>query len=186
VYLWLSQRHEFMSFAPESDLVRAERAEWSMRVDEALNRAVDVSRRCARCGRKMPFNHRHSICDACYHGSRYEDEYYYEPRPKKEKLQIYEPSTSDSCPVCREPIGESAQARLVHWREKHPDRGELSVTYAAWVMNQTKEKLREQLPFDRKAQDGNSSVRLWSIDTLATVIEGKATPTSTLRNLTEG
>jgi hypothetical protein len=186
VYLWLSQRHEFMSFAPESELVRAERAEWSMRVDDALNRAVDVSRRCARCGKKMPFNHRHSICDDCYHGFRYEDEYYYEPRRKKEKPPQYEPVESDSCPLCREETGTAAQTRLAHWREKHPDRDELSVTYAAWVMNQTKETLRERIPFDRKAQEGTTSVRLWSIKTLEKVIDEKATPASTLRNLTEG
>lgn len=38
IYLWLSHRQEFEHFGPNIDLVKEERLEWSMRIDEALLR----------------------------------------------------------------------------------------------------------------------------------------------------
>jgi hypothetical protein len=68
IYLWLSQRKEFTSFAPEEPLVRQMRADWSVRIDEALLRRISALKRCARCGKSLPLKHRFSICDSCFHG----------------------------------------------------------------------------------------------------------------------
>src|SRR5258707_12000402 len=60
------------------DRVRSARMEWSLRVDDALIRKVDTTRRCSECGRKLPFSHRYSICDDCYMGGHwfhYGDDY---------------------------------------------------------------------------------------------------------------
>ncbi len=65
-YLWLSQREEFFSCGPESENVRARRAQWSVEVDAALQRRVDTARRCRLCGRPLPLKHRYNICQHCY------------------------------------------------------------------------------------------------------------------------
>jgi hypothetical protein len=68
IYLWLSQRHEFSTFAPYATDVRQMRAEWSIQIDGALLRRINTMRRCTSCGSPLPLHHRFSICDNCYHG----------------------------------------------------------------------------------------------------------------------
>jgi ATP-dependent RNA helicase SUPV3L1/SUV3 len=65
-YLWLSQREEFFACGPESESVRARRAQWSVEVDAALQRRVDTARRCRLCGRPLPLKHRYNICQHCF------------------------------------------------------------------------------------------------------------------------
>lgn len=76
IYLWLSQRREFMGFAPGGDEVRAMRADWSVQIDEALLRRINTARRCTRCGVPLPLKHRFAICNNCYHSGRGHDDYY--------------------------------------------------------------------------------------------------------------
>ncbi len=66
IYLWLSQRDEFSTDAPDADRVREERTLWSMNIDGALMRRLDTRARCSNCGRPLPMNHRFGICDRCY------------------------------------------------------------------------------------------------------------------------
>jgi len=66
IYLWLSNRPEFMQFAPEGDHVRFERTSWSERIDTALLERLDTAKRCAQCGRPLAANYRYSICEPCY------------------------------------------------------------------------------------------------------------------------
>jgi hypothetical protein len=67
IYLWLANRGEFLKFADNEMEVRAARHYWSTQIDEALLRRIDTARRCERCGRRLPRNHRYSICDRCYY-----------------------------------------------------------------------------------------------------------------------
>lgn len=77
IYLWLSQRREFGSFAPHGDEVRAMRADWSVRIDGALLQKINTMKRCSRCGKPLPLKHRYSICDNCFFGHTHdvEDEF---------------------------------------------------------------------------------------------------------------
>jgi ATP-dependent RNA helicase SUPV3L1/SUV3 len=67
IYLWLSQRPEFAAFAPDAELVRFERTQWSERIDEALLERLDTAKRCVQCGRPLSASYRYSTCDQCYH-----------------------------------------------------------------------------------------------------------------------
>ncbi|MBX3066377.1 MAG: hypothetical protein KF726_25585 [Anaerolineae bacterium] len=67
IYLWLSNRKEFAGFGGEQEKVREMRLAWSMSIDAALLRRVDTAARCISCHRKLPLNHRFSLCDDCYH-----------------------------------------------------------------------------------------------------------------------
>ncbi|PJF41014.1 MAG: hypothetical protein CUN54_02985 [Phototrophicales bacterium] len=67
IYMWLAHRREFHVYGPELQLVREARIDWSNRIDEALLRKVDTSRRCPKCGRSLSPKHRHKLCDDCYY-----------------------------------------------------------------------------------------------------------------------
>ncbi len=69
-YLWLSQREELFTRAPEAESVRARRAQWSAELDSALQRKVDTARRCRVCGRPLPLKHRYNTCEHCYRDRR--------------------------------------------------------------------------------------------------------------------
>src|SRR5581483_6074321 len=66
IYLWLSRRPEFSTFAPDEEAVRDMRAVWSMSIDGALLRRLDTLARCVNCRRPLPLGHRYSLCDNCY------------------------------------------------------------------------------------------------------------------------
>jgi ATP-dependent RNA helicase SUPV3L1/SUV3 len=66
IYLWLSRRDEFASYAPEHVTVRALRNQWSIRIDDALVNKLKMRRQCKQCGRPLPLNYRYRICDSCY------------------------------------------------------------------------------------------------------------------------
>ncbi len=68
IYLWLSQRREFNSFAAYEQDVRDLRTAWSLQIDDALLRKINTTRRCNECGRPLPLKHRFSICDSCFRG----------------------------------------------------------------------------------------------------------------------
>ncbi len=68
IYLWLSQRREFGSFAPHGDEVREIRMECSLQIDGALLRKINTMKRCSRCGAPLSINHRFNICDNCFRG----------------------------------------------------------------------------------------------------------------------
>lgn len=70
IYLWLSCRQEFAEFATDEPWLRALRAEWSMSIDAALLRRLDTASRCIDCRRKLPLNHRYTLCDECYSNNR--------------------------------------------------------------------------------------------------------------------
>lgn len=70
IYLWLAHRREFKGHASDMDIVKADRMEWSMQIDDALLRRIDTSRRCEQCGRKLPRDARSRICDRCYYRRR--------------------------------------------------------------------------------------------------------------------
>ena len=70
IYLWLSRRKEFGEFCPAHPQVRDERREWSLSIDEALLRDLDMARRCKRCGMILQSRHRYRICDNCYRGRK--------------------------------------------------------------------------------------------------------------------
>jgi Fe2+ or Zn2+ uptake regulation protein len=40
--------------------------DWSNAIDRALLRRLDTAKRCVRCRKPLPRNHRHAICDQCY------------------------------------------------------------------------------------------------------------------------
>ncbi len=71
IYLWLSRRAEFATNCEEHAQVREERREWSLSIDEALLRNLNVARRCRTCGARLPSRHRYRICDQCFDGRRY-------------------------------------------------------------------------------------------------------------------
>jgi hypothetical protein len=68
IYLWLSQRREFGSFAPHSEEVREIRMECSLQIDGALLRKINTMKRCSRCGAPLNIQHRFNICDNCFRG----------------------------------------------------------------------------------------------------------------------
>ena len=70
IYLWLSRRAEFGDYCQAHAEVREERREWSLSIDEALLRDMDMARRCKRCGAILQSRHRYRICDKCYRGRR--------------------------------------------------------------------------------------------------------------------
>lgn len=70
IYLWLSRRKEFGEYCLAHQNVREERREWSLSIDEALLRDLDMARRCKRCGTTLQSRHRYRICENCYRGRR--------------------------------------------------------------------------------------------------------------------
>lgn len=70
VYLWLAGRQEFSRYAGDETEVRATRIEWSLRLDDALLRKIDTTRRCVQCGTKLPTGYRFALCDNCFHARR--------------------------------------------------------------------------------------------------------------------
>ena len=71
IYLWLSRRKEFSEHCEAHPQVREERREWSLSIDEALLRNLNVARRCRTCGALLPSRHRFRICDKCFRGRRF-------------------------------------------------------------------------------------------------------------------
>jgi ATP-dependent RNA helicase SUPV3L1/SUV3 len=67
IYLWLACRPEFSAYGKEEPKVREVRLAWSMSIDAALVRRVDTAARCISCHRKLPLNHRFTLCDECFH-----------------------------------------------------------------------------------------------------------------------
>jgi hypothetical protein len=72
IYLWLSQRAPFARFGPEQERVRRNRLQWSIKMDLALQKQVDTTRRCSACGRKLENGHRFNICNKCYRERRFD------------------------------------------------------------------------------------------------------------------
>ena len=70
IYLWLSRRKEFSRFCEAHDKVREDRREWSLSIDEALMRKLDMARRCKSCGATLHSRHRYRICEDCFRGRR--------------------------------------------------------------------------------------------------------------------
>lgn len=71
IYLWLSRRKEFADNGEAHEQVREERREWSLSIDEALLRNLNVARRCRACGKLLPSRHRYRICDNCFETRRF-------------------------------------------------------------------------------------------------------------------
>ena len=71
IYLWLSRRKEFSQFCEAHAQAREERREWSLSIDEALLRNLDMAKRCRSCGAALPSSHRYRICDRCFRRRRY-------------------------------------------------------------------------------------------------------------------
>jgi len=71
IYLWLSRRKEFADNCEAHGQVREERREWSLSIDEALLRNLNVARRCRTCGALLPSRHRYRICDKCFKSRRF-------------------------------------------------------------------------------------------------------------------
>ncbi|MCY4017791.1 MAG: helicase-related protein [Chloroflexi bacterium] len=70
IYLWLSRRREFSQYCEAHPQVREERREWSLSIDEALLRNLDMARRCRSCGATLPSRHRYRICEKCFRRRR--------------------------------------------------------------------------------------------------------------------
>ena len=70
IYLWLSRRKEFSQYCEAHAQAREERREWSLSIDEALLRNLDMARRCRSCGGKLPSGHRYRICEKCFRRRR--------------------------------------------------------------------------------------------------------------------
>jgi len=66
IYLWLSQRQEFMTCAPDAESVRTLRGKWSAYIDMALLQRIDTAKRCSKCGKPLSPRYRYSVCEACY------------------------------------------------------------------------------------------------------------------------
>lgn len=66
IYLWLASRREFQIYGGDQDAVRADREAWSTRIDEALLRKIDTTRRCSQCGKRLARNYRFGICESCF------------------------------------------------------------------------------------------------------------------------
>ncbi|MBN1313548.1 MAG: hypothetical protein JXB30_19235 [Anaerolineae bacterium] len=75
IYLWLSSRREFREFGQDAERIRRSRALWSRQIDEALLSKIDAARRCSSCGRRLPYDHRFSLCERCFEGRRYRRRY---------------------------------------------------------------------------------------------------------------
>lgn len=71
IYLWLSRRKEFADNCEAHRQAREERREWSLSIDEALLRNLNMARRCRSCGAPLPSRHRYRICDNCFERRRY-------------------------------------------------------------------------------------------------------------------
>ncbi len=71
IYLWLSQRERFAPHAPNGKQVRKRRYAWALEVDSALQKQVDTTRRCKKCGRALPTNYRFGVCNNCFREQRY-------------------------------------------------------------------------------------------------------------------
>ena len=71
IYLWLSRRKEFSQYGEAHSQVREDRREWSLSIDEALLRNLDMARRCRSCGATLPSTHRYRICEKCFRRRRY-------------------------------------------------------------------------------------------------------------------
>ena len=71
IYLWLSRRKEFSEFCEAHQQVREERREWSLTIDEALLRRLNTARRCRKCGKLLPSQHRFRICERCFEDRRF-------------------------------------------------------------------------------------------------------------------
>ncbi|MCY3781742.1 MAG: helicase-related protein [Chloroflexi bacterium] len=71
IYLWLSRRKEFTENCEAHRQAREERREWSLSIDEALLRNLNMARRCRSCGAPLPSRHRYRICDDCFEKRRY-------------------------------------------------------------------------------------------------------------------
>lgn len=71
IYLWLARRKEFNDYGDGQDIVREERREWSLAIDEALLQKLDTAKRCNECGKILPARHRYRICDSCYFERQY-------------------------------------------------------------------------------------------------------------------
>ena len=71
IYLWLSRRREFAQFCDAHAQVREERREWSLSIDEALLRKLNIARRCRSCGALLPSRHRFRICENCFGKRRF-------------------------------------------------------------------------------------------------------------------
>ncbi len=71
IYLWLSRRREFSQFCEAHAQVRDERREWSLSIDEALLRKLNIARRCRACGALLPSRHRYRICENCFGRRRF-------------------------------------------------------------------------------------------------------------------
>ncbi|MDZ4672193.1 MAG: helicase-related protein [Phototrophicales bacterium] len=66
IYLWLSQRQEFMSCAPDAEDIRELRGKWSVYIDMALVQRIDTAKRCSKCGKPLSPRYRYSVCESCY------------------------------------------------------------------------------------------------------------------------
>ncbi len=181
IYLWLSSRREFVQFGPEVEHVRAKRAEWSRRIDEALVRKVDAARRCIQCSRRLPYNHRFRLCDECYRNRRAapwdrapRDHGAGDGRPPRGARSRSHDRAGDVCPVCHEDVGQSPAARLEHWRRDHPDITALTAMRAAWLLGIPKSELKRAIPFDFRAEQEGYSARLWKLSTLETAIANQS------------
>ena len=71
IYLWLSRRREFSQYCEAHPQAREERREWSLSIDEALLRNLDMARRCRSCGGTLPSGHRYRICEKCFRRRRF-------------------------------------------------------------------------------------------------------------------
>ena len=70
IYLWLAQREPFARFAPEQELVREDRRQWSLKMDAALQKQMDTTKRCSACGRRLDLGYRFNLCSKCYRNRR--------------------------------------------------------------------------------------------------------------------
>jgi hypothetical protein len=66
VYLWLSQRLEFAEFSHAAPFVREERTQWTLRIDDALLKKINMARRCRECRKELPAGYPYAICEDCY------------------------------------------------------------------------------------------------------------------------
>lgn len=71
IYLWLSRRKEFVANCEAHAQAREERREWSLSIDEALLRNLNMARRCRSCGAQLPSRHRYRICEKCFKRRRF-------------------------------------------------------------------------------------------------------------------
>ncbi|NJR12541.1 hypothetical protein HC776_01245 [bacterium] len=75
IYLWLSQRKEFAAYGTAALYVRDERMSWSIRIDEALLRRLNMTRRCRECRKELSPGYPYHICESCYSSRFREREY---------------------------------------------------------------------------------------------------------------